>query len=535
LSHASPVRIRRLCGLAALWGLFATPVAAAALYLAWPPLLDKLFGWYAPVADEGWLTRAYEAGSHLDPVIVRYYLQRTAVEALTRYYPLRWAAALLAGLLFGAGCALAFLRSPHGTDRPLGPGRAAAFFLLGTAVLFSFYHSLWAPVFAGLLVLSLAVNFLPVQRLAGPSASRAFAAGTALLAPLGVFWFLAPGLCFACAARGVLPGRPDTGRGITAAKGLFCLGSFFLVCAAYTDLVPLPPDPGVVRLVDADQLYDVEVDAGRGRVLATRKWAPPGSPNLYVLDAEHPARNIQARLLAVEELEDLAVEPDTGHLYHVDSFRNALIVLNPGEWSLVRSIPLSFGVAGSAKIFPAWERGLLAVSFEGLQSAVAPGLAQVRTADGGSVLKRYSTLANPVAAADEERGLWYVHLGNTRDLVAYRMGTFEEAGRAMAPKADSRMAFSPARDRLYLADPLAGEVWEVAVPELALLGKIPAELGVRGLAVAMVERIRVGRYFRQVAVDPRRARAYATLTLDGLFMVDYGGWEKPAESKEKQE
>jgi hypothetical protein len=133
-------------------------------------------------------------------------------------------------------------------------------------------------------------------------------------------------------------------------------------------------------------------------------------------------------------------------------------------------------------------------------------------------------------------------------IAGLRFSDLSVARAGRAPKAFERapMLLTGGRGELFLPDPMHGFVWVLSTPELKLVRKIPARLGVRKVAVDEARNLLlslsflsgyvdvvsldtgkvisshfVGKYGRAMALDTKRRRAYITLTGDGLFALDY--------------
>ena len=147
---------------------------------------------------------------------------------------------------------------------------------------------------------------------------------------------------------------------------------------------------------------------------------------------------------------------------------------------------------------------------------------------------------------DDVNGVLHVHYRDT-ELVAIDAKTLEVLHRTDdVPRNDLRMALSEQCQELYLPAPARSEVWAYRTPALRLQRKIPAEFGVRPLAVDdergllfagslvtgfirvldldtgnTLQRHYVGKYCRRVALDPVRRLAFVTVRDKGLFLLPY--------------
>jgi hypothetical protein len=156
------------------------------------------------------------------------------------------------------------------------------------------------------------------------------------------------------------------------------------------------------------------------------------------------------------------------------------------------------------------------------------------------------TPGNVSPLADEDHGVVYLNseFGSYLQVLDLKHG--RTLTRVETPLRGERMALSRRRAELYVPDAYGGMIWVYQTPDLKFLRKIPAQLGVRPLAVddergflfgasiitgyldiidiATGKRLQqhyVGKYGRIIQVDSLRRNAFITLTRDGLYLVRY--------------
>jgi len=154
--------------------------------------------------------------------------------------------------------------------------------------------------------------------------------------------------------------------------------------------------------------------------------------------------------------------------------------------------------------------------------------------------------SNPNVAADGKNGRLYVHLYLSGQVISMDAETLQVLASAPSPDSDERPVISQKRGELYIPDIAWGRIWVYSIPDLSLLRKLPAQMGVRALAAddenglllaasiisgdlsvldpetgRVLASFHLGPYCRRLALDPPRRRAFITLTRTGLFMVDY--------------
>lgn len=469
----------------------------------------------------------------------RFYAERIAIQILGHVYNFLVPALVLA--LLGAGASLGvhlLFRRYRGSYAKRLAVEAIAY----VATMIPIALLLRAPGAVSLVLLIAAVHVLnfSLPRFEGGVLERgpqrsAIRAIIWLGSLVGISHLLAPVGLLKFAAWCLLPRSPRI-QWIACQLGrLFaCLVSLpVLVLVAYS-LQRIPLSPQASPVLEQPGLYDIIIDRPGNRLFATTKAG--GSAVVLTLDNLKPFGTL---VLPTPELEDVEFDPESRKIFHVNRNTGDILVVDADTFAISRlgriAVPSN---SGSTMLALDKSSGILLVHWED------NNLFAVDCSTG-----EWNWLGSPgnvSLLADQANGLVYMSSENRPVVAAIDPEGMQETCYATGPSKGERMALSERRGELYCPDPTTGQIWVYSTPGLRILRKMPAQFGVRALAVdeenelllaasfvtgyveiidlkagQRLERHYVGDSCRIVAVDAPTRRAFITLRNDGLFLLDY--------------
>lgn len=487
--------------------------------------------------------------------IRRVYRERLAVHALVLSWPGRFKAPAMSLVLSALALLTGwrFFRSKTGQEAAF-PGRFKNG-LMNRAALITAAFALAAFCLAALLALPLKtpgifpaalafsawcglvffINFPLAGILPAPGVKTALM----LLFTSGGSHLIAPAFHARLASSAFFPGYHSKAAFFHGAgRALACVSGFFPAAFLFFHLLGQPVSPGVSGILPLPDLYGAFVSPKARELLVSRKHNAPEMPN-FAVSLEDPLAPGRLFYLPSSEVEDLSVDPGSGRIFHVDRKSKTLLFVDAETLKVTDAVLLDAPFTGSARTGLVKEAGKLFVAWEnGGLSAVDLKLRKVA--------KNLSMPCNPNLAADGKNGRLYVHLYLSKRVISLDAETLQVLASAPSPDSDERPVISQKRGELYIPDIARGRIWVYSIPDLSLLRKLPAQIGVRALAAddenglllaasmvsgdlrvlnpetgRVLSSFHVGPYCRRLALDPRRRRAFITLTQTGLFMVDY--------------
>ena len=432
--------------------------------------------------------------------------------------------------------------------------QVGVFFACAAALACALWPSALALALAACLLPAFALNFALGQRAAAWTdlGGRGRWLLVGLASALGLAHAVAPAWLGALVARCLAPRSPGLRRAALAA-GRLCvvLVCFWPLCVAFLSARPLPPSPEVSRLMDTEDLYDLEIDLPRDRLIVTRKWRTEAAGGAHVIDLGNVTAPPRRLDMPSRQVEDVALDAAARRLYLIDIDTRELFIHHADTMARLATRKLSargrggcyLDVVGSlGRAFVAWEVDLLA-SYD-LRTGAGSFLRVDPLVNGATNLR--CDVANKVVYfTSGELTHGYLGYGGSPTLAAVDMRTLKVLRRAPAPLSD-RMALAPRRRELYISAPWDSSIWVYSTPELKLLRKLPAQFAVRPLAVdegrsllvaggvltgyvevigledgRLLRRHHVGPLCRRVALDTRRRNAFVTTARGGLYMLRY--------------
>ncbi len=464
----------------------------------------------------------------------RVYSQRVLIKLLADIYNYQLFALLYAGLAAGAVLAVRWAaRSLGGGSRYLMAVETFAVLLVLRAFAAPFGLPFPYAAAAVLAFLYLTNILLPVEvgsRRCGEE--RKPGAFSVLISMSGVLHLFAPSALFGIVLG--LSGSPrekNPGRALLLGRAWTLLFLFPAISLFFFSAVEPRLSPAAREVFPQKGLYDIVVDPGANRLLVTFKDGNVGWT--FSLDTLKATGRF---ILPTQELEDIEFDPVRREIYHVDRESGRILAIDADTFKVLRSGRIGVPSSGSTKLafdpvsnklLISWENdNLFAADRYSLDSAIIGTPGNVGPVSAGGIAY-YNAI--------EEPGVWAL------DLV--RMRPF---GRAEGPKKSDRPALAPSLGELFVPDPYGGRIWVYSAPGLELLRKLPAQFGVRPLAVDETNRLLlsasvvtgylevldlrtgkkaqrhyVGKYPRIIRLDAPRRRAFITLTNSGLYALDY--------------
>lgn len=517
-----------------------------------PDLLDRLVQLYTSGEGGAFASHALRThhGDNLGPWALggfRDLMELVGVETLVRTWNVLPEGALL-GALLGL-VAVALNRFPGRAEL-----RAAAFCACAVALACLFWSSWSAPLLAACALPGFLLNFTLGDRLARAASrgGRGRALMVGLLAITGVAHVVAPVALCAFVAWCLAPGSRRLGRwALAAGRGAFVLVCLCPLGLAYLSGRPPPASPAVSRLMDTADLYDLELDRPRDRLIVTRKWRTEDAGGAHSIDLGDLTIAPRRLDMPSRQVEDIALDTAARRLYLIDIDTRELFILDADTLARVATRKISRRGRGGyyldldsslGRAYVAWEVDLLA-SYD-LGTGEGSFLRINPLVNGATNL--CCDKANKVVyftAGELTHG--YLGYGGGPSLAAVDMRTLKVLRRAPAPLSD-RMVLAPGRRELYISDPWGARVWVYSTPGLKLLRKLPAQFAVRPVAVdeeralllaggvltgyvevidlahgRRLQRHYVGPMCRRIALDTRRRRAFITTARHGLHVVRY--------------
>jgi DNA-binding beta-propeller fold protein YncE len=531
--------VRIMIGLVCLLGPLLTAVAA---FLASPAFVEEIparyIGFNYAYSEQTPESLKCDSYPEMAWFAVKLYAERVAIETIGRTYDslgrAAWWACLAALLAVVVHASANRVRGPPGRRLLI---EAAAFAALVTPLTL-LSGAPFAPVVIATATAVFVLNFpLPVVLDASRPGSRARRAAGAIVcvgAVPGLSHVLAPAGLLALAAWSFLPKNQWAKRMAVhlgrVATCLVTLPAVILTAFAF-QTVPLSPQARIV--IQEIDLYDIEIDRPANHLLVTRKWGGTG----IVLSLDQ-LQGLATFRVPSGELEDIELDPERREIYHVDRDTQTLLVLDADTFQVRLAARILLPSGGSTKIALDKSSGHLVISFEN------DNLFLVDRATWKCW--QLAGLGNVNPTADPRNGLVYINSEMrgwvaSMDLKADRVVRREEA-----PPRGERMALSEKRQELYAPDAEAGRIWVYSTPDLRILRKIPAQFGVRAIAVdddnglllaasvvtgyvdvidlrtdQRIARHYVGKYGRIIRVDAATRRAFITLARDGLCVLNY--------------
>ncbi len=456
------------------------------------------------------------------------YAERTLLETLVRTYnslPQAIGLSLAAAAIAVALRAFAAKKQQRRFTAPLETAAALPLFCAAAAL-----AAVPRPVPVGAaLTLLYALNFPYGPALADLAGAQIRRSRSWLLVPslAALPHVLFPAAFFAAA------GPAARGLPLLLGRACVCLFGFPLISVLATSSAPASPQPGVKLLLPEYGLYDILVDKAGNQLLVTQKRS--GSGWQFRLDDLAPAGRFT---LPTGELENLAFDPARREIYHVDRDTGRILAVDAGTMKVLRSGKMPVPSSGSTKAAFSAAAGRLLVSWENdnLFAADRDTLNCRLLGSPGNV--------NPLS--DDRSSMAYYNSERDGSIVALDLSTLKVVASADGPRRGERMALSPARGELFVPDPLGAKIWVYSAPGLELLRKLPAQLGVRPIAVddehgllisasivtghleaadpvtgRVSLRRYVGKYGRIIKLDTSARRAFLTATKDGLYAANY--------------
>jgi hypothetical protein len=543
--HPASRSERRLGLLAAL--CLIAPVLMAVFFLNDEWLLERFFTAFTPfpalfMPDSPQKGAALSASQSVRAKIV--YRERIAAHALVLFWPCRWKAPLLALFLSMAAVFGRRRFFPY----PLGPkARRSASYYGGFAILaycgalLSALDAsidtlvLFAPAFAAWTFLVFALNFTVTR---APDKKTA----AILLIFSGPSHVLGPALHARLVAEAFFPEKRRARTVLIRAGQLAaCVLGFGLGAFVFLSHFRPAVSPGAMRLLAMPDLYGAFIDTKDQNLIVTRKKNTIHTPD-YVFSLNDPTSPPREFFLPSAEVEDMAFDGGRDLFYQVDRKTKNLLSISAKTFRTVSSTPLAADFPGSARLCLAKDSGRLFIAFEG-------GTLSAVDLAAGKVVENIILPCDPNLAADAYKHTIFLHLYSLRKVYAMDAGTMRVTACAPSPPSDERPVISLKRRELYIPDIACGRIWVYGLPDLELLRRLPARLGVRALAPddangrllaasfiagdldvmdpasgRVLSSFHVGPYCRRLALDTSRRLAYITLTLSGLYCVDYGSW-----------
>lgn len=328
--------------------------------------------------------------------------------------------------------------------------------------------------------------------------------------------------------RGVGEGLP-----VFLSRVWVCLITFPLLSLATYSSRVTPISPSARPILKMPGLYDVVLDEKGGRLLVTFRDGNNGW--IFNLDTLAQTGRFTVPTL---ELESMVLDPLRREFYHVDRLTGNILALDADTFRVKRVGNTPVRSSGSTKLALDRTSGKMLVSWEN------DNLFMV---DRDSLVCEFlGRPGNVNPLADESTGMVYFNSEKGRFIQALDLKHKVRGARVKAPYQGERMALAEKRSELFVPDPVFGKVWVYSAPWLGLSRKLPAELGVRPLAVddehglllmasvvtgylSVVDiadgrpagRYYIGKYPRTIRLDTSRRRAFVTLAGDGLYELDY--------------
>jgi len=327
-------------------------------------------------------------------------------------------------------------------------------------------------------------------------------------------------------------------------------------------LRPIPLSPKAVNVLEMDNLYDVEIDEPGNQLLVTKKFQildgevqqigdgllvaklargfrlPRQAGLGYVISLDAPTSSTPKRFLAAAiELEDIELDVERREYYYVDRETQNVVVSDLDSGNIRRSRAMAVPFNGSPLLALLRQQDLFLVAWENGGVCIIDR----------NTLERKSTCfphESWLPLEDEENGVFY--LVHEDEIVGIDPMAGRMSPRVEGPASKIRMFLSEKRRELYAPGAKDGKVWVYSTPDLRLLRKIPAQFGVRAVAVdeehdlllaasavtgyvsvidlntnETIQRHYIGKYCRNMALDTSRRRAYVVITKLGLFMLTY--------------
>ena len=535
-------------------GCVVAPLLAVAMVrVVAPGLLDLVVQVYTgsegggPFASHALRT---EHGDPLGPWAMagfRDFLEIVGVETLVRTWNVLAQGAALGALLgLAAAVVIRFIQRPALQVAVFGAG--------SLALACAFWPSWCALLLAGCALPGFVVNFALGDRLAAAvgrgGRGRALLLGA--LALSGLVHVVAPVLLGSVVVWCLRPGSRRLRRwAVTAGRAGFVVIWLLPLGVAYLSGRPLAASPAVSRLMATADLYDLEIDRPRDRLIVTQKGRTEDAGGAHALRLGDLSATPRRLDMPSRQVEDVALDAGARRLYLMDIDSRELFILHADTLARVATLKVSSRGRGGyyldvdntlERAFVAWEVDLLA-SYD-LRSGRGSFLRVNPLVNGATNLQ--CDRANKVVyftAGELTHG--YLGYGGGPSLAAVDMRTLKVLRRTDAPLSD-RMALAPGRRELFISDPWGSSIWVYSTPGLRLLRKLPAQFAVRPMAVdeargllvaggvltgyvevidlvngRTLQRHHVAPMCRRIALDTRRRRAFITTARDGLFVLRY--------------
>lgn len=332
---------------------------------------------------------------------------------------------------------------------------------------------------------------------------------------------------------------------LTTGRLLVGLIGFPLLSLGFFSSQNIPISPQATLLLKTRSLYDAKIDsidrqlivtqAQKGSFLEDLGYAVGFSFNLDNLD--QPARVLR---LPTYDMEVIALDEKRREIYHANRKTAEINVINIDSYKVVRKGLLNQSceggfqheVMGSIKrLFIVCEYGMLfVIDQDTLQTIKKIDLG----GEGGTI------------RVDEQNGVIYTNYDMAGVIEARDPKSMEVTSSVKGPLVAVRVPTLGPNQKLYLPAPFESEIWVLARPDLKLLDKIPTQFGVRALAVdethnlllaasfitgyidvidlktgKKIQQHYLGKFARQLAVDPVKRHAFLTTENSGLFLLNY--------------
>jgi len=329
-----------------------------------------------------------------------------------------------------------------------------------------------------------------------------------------------------------------------------CLILFPILASAFFSGRSMKMSPGSSLIYKQENLYDIHIDSAKRTLLVSQtnrdECRPEPHSFLFSFSLDAPDLPPKKFKLPTIELEDLAFDPDSGLIYHVDlgtlqigrsTFKTLVFDSDTLELKREREIDVHCNGSINHALIRPLDRLFVRCDVDNMVVVNTKTLQADRVFYIGKLT---------MVLGDEENEVVYLSYDWKRLIEVIDGRTLQKSHGAKGPLYAEKMILSPKGRELYVPGPKEAEIWVYSTPDLTLVRKIPTQFGVRALAVDQennlllagsyvtgyvdvidmaafkpINSYYVGKFQRSMVVDPVKRHAFITTTKSGLYMLRY--------------